>query len=141
LQSEELTTQAQHLFDAIRKDQAALGADFFFPKEPFIPLKDVAAPEKYWQQLYRTYQQDIHQLHQRNAKELAEAEFVSFTLGSPPSWVKPGEEYNKLGYYRTFNGKLRYRASSGKERIIEVKTIISWENKWYVTHLLPIQHG
>ena len=67
-------------------------------------------------------------------------EFEAFELGSPPGWVKPGEEANKIGYYRTFNGKLRFKKANGKTATIEVKTIISWDDGWFVTHLLPIKH-
>jgi hypothetical protein len=139
LTSQDLTGRARHLFDALAADDPEKGRDFFFPRDPFVPLKDVKDAGKYWDQLFRIYANDIHELARRHKKDLADAEFVSFELGTPPKWVKPGEEANKIGYFRTFNGKLRYR-SHGKERDLEVKTIISWDDGWYVTHLLPIKH-
>ena len=57
---------------------------------------------------------------------------------NPFGWVKPGEEANKIGYFRTFNGKLRYRAG-GQPHTIDVRVIISWQNRWYITHLLPFK--
>lgn len=137
LASDDLTTRARHLFEALKADDPKLGADFFFPRDPFLPLKDIAKPGKYWDQLFRIYENDIHELHRKHG-DWSDAAFVSFELGSPPTWVKPGEEANKIGYYRTFNGKLRYSAKD-KTRTIEVKTIISWDDGWYVTHLLPIK--
>lgn len=138
LESKDLTRRARHLFAALKADDPKVGADFFFPRDPFLPLKDIKNPGKYWDQLFKIYANDIHELHRKHAKDWDDATFVSFELGSNPSWVKPGEEANKIGYFRTFNGKLRYKAR-GKTHTIEVKTIISWDEGWYVTHLLPIK--
>ncbi len=138
LASKRLTGSARALFRAVKEDKPELAKDFFFPREPFLPLKDIKNPGKYWDQLFRVYERDIHELHKKRAKDWEDAEFVSFDLGSTPTWVKPGEEANKIGYYRTFNGKLRYKAR-GKERVLEVKTIISWNHAWFITHLLPFK--
>jgi hypothetical protein len=137
LTSADLTERAEHLFRAIADDDPSRADDFFFPREPFVPLKDVQDPGRYHAQLLATYHRDIHELHQKR-KDWTEASFESFELGTPPTWVAPGKEYNKIGYYRTFHGKLRYR---GNERTneIDVGTIISWDGRWYVTHLLPIR--
>lgn len=138
LESADLTERASHLFDAIVKDEPSLADDFFFPKEPFVPLKDVANPGKYFDQLLATYHRDVRALH-RKRRSWDGATFVSFTLGTTPTWVAPGKEYNKIGYYRTFRGKLRY-AIDGTPHTLDVTTIISWDGRWYVTHLAPIKH-
>jgi hypothetical protein len=139
LQSDDLTGQARRLFDAVKADDPALGSDFFFPREPFIPLKGIKNAGKYWDHLFHVYANDIHELHRKRARELEGAEFVSFELGSPPGWVNPGEESNSIGYFRTFNGKLRYKLADGTPRTMETKVIISWNNRWYITHLLPFK--
>jgi hypothetical protein len=133
LESDELTERARGLFEAIAKDDPSLGEAFWFPKEPFIPLKDVKGPDKYWDNLHRTYLNDIHALH-RKRKSWEGASFLSFTVGSTPKWVKPGDEVNKIGYYRSFHGQLRYSVG-GSESTIDVHTIITWQGRWYVTHL------
>jgi hypothetical protein len=139
LESEDLTTQARKLFEAIQQDDPARAAQFFFPREPFVPLKDVKNSGKYWDQLYRVYEQDIHQIHRKRRSELEGATFDGFSLGSAPTFVKPGEEGNKIGYHRTFRARLRYRTASGESRHIEVRVIISWGGAWYITHLLPFK--
>ncbi|MET0591102.1 MAG: hypothetical protein ABW133_00280 [Polyangiaceae bacterium] len=136
--SEDLQERAAHLIDAIAKNDASLADDFFFPKAPFIPLKDVAEPGRYFDQLLATYHRDIATLRGER-KDWTGATFVSFELGTPPTWVAPGKEYNKIGYYRTFGGKLRYRVGD-KNKEMTVSTIISWDGRWYVTHLSPIRH-
>ena len=133
LESEELTLRAKKLFDAIVKNDPALGESFWFPKEPFIPLKDVKGPDKYWDNLHATYARDINKLH-RKRKSWDGAEFVSFKVGSTPKWVPPGEEANKIGYYRSFRGKLTYRIDD-KNSTLDVHTIISWQGEWFITHL------
>ena len=138
LESKDLEERAKKLFEAIQKDDPKIAKSFFFPWEPFIPLKDIGNPGKYWDQLYRVYEKDIHELHRKHAKELDGAEFDAFELGSKPGWVKPGEEANKIGYYRTFNGKLRYKVGD-KTKTLQVKVIISWNDRWYITHLLPFK--
>jgi hypothetical protein len=133
LTSDELTERARHLFDAVVRDEAELAEDFFFPREPFLRLKDVSDPARYHAELVRMYRRDVHLLHARR-RTWDGARFLSFELGSPPRWVKPGEEWNKIGYHRTFGGKLRYDLG-GSVRIVDVHTIISWDGRWYVTHL------
>ncbi|MBI5531764.1 MAG: hypothetical protein HY898_03540 [Deltaproteobacteria bacterium] len=138
LTSAELDAHAKALLEAIAKDDPEIGRDFFFPREPFKPLKDVADADRYWVQLYGTYKRDVHELH-RKRRDWTGAAFESFALGTPPTWVKPGDEYNKIGYYRTFRGRLRYTVGDKKGHI-DVHTIISWNGQWYITHLAPIKH-
>ena len=138
LTSADLEERAAHLLEAVAKKEPALADDFFFPKAPFIPLKDVAEPGRYFDQLLATYHRDVAALHAER-KDWSGVTFVSFDIGTPPTWVAPGKEYNKIGYFRTFGGKLRYRVGD-KTKEINVSTIISWGGRWYVTHLSPIRH-
>lgn len=132
-EGQELADRARALLDAVAKDDPTLGDPFWFPREPFTPLKDVKEPDKYWQQLHRTYAADIHALH-RKRKSWDGVEFVSFEGWSKPKWVKPGDEANKIGYYRAFHGKLRFKVGDDPGEI-DVHTIITWQGRWYCTHL------
>jgi hypothetical protein len=129
----ELQERARGLFEAIVKDEPALADPFWFPKEPFIPLKDIKDPGKYWDQLHRTYGTDVHILH-KDRKSWDGAEFVRFEGWTRTKWVPPGDEANKIGYHRAFHGQLRYKVG-GEEAAIDVHTIITWQGRWYVTHL------
>ncbi len=139
LSSADLTERAHHLFDAIVRGKPELADDFFFPREPFLELKDVADPSKYHAGLLRSYHLNVKELHDQR-RSWDGATFRSFELGSPPRWVKPGEEWNRIGYYRTFSAKLRYEVS-GASRTLEVHTIISWDGHWFVTHLAAVHHA
>jgi hypothetical protein len=138
LSSDDLTARAKGLFEAIAHDDPSLGEAFWFPKEPFLPLKDVKGPDKYWDTLHGSYVEDIHALH-RKRKSWEGAIFTSFTVGSAPKWVKPGEEANKIGYYRSFRGMIAY-AIEGHAAEIEVRTMITWQGRWFVTHLRKVKH-
>lgn len=134
--SEDLTTKASHLFAAVQKDDASLAADFFFPRSAFLPVKDIGNPGKYWDQLFRTYNRDIHDLHNKHKTKIEGAQFVDIQAGSPAKWVPPGEEANKIGYYRSFNAKVRYRVGETYGHF-DVRVQITWQGKWFITHLLP----
>lgn len=129
----ELIERARGLLEAVAKDDPTLGESFWFPEEPFTPLKDVKDANKYWKQLHRTYAADIHKLHKKR-KSWDGAKLVSFSGWSRPKWVKPGDEANKIGYHRAFHGKLKYEVG-GEHGEIDVHTIITWQGRWYCTHL------
>ncbi len=134
----ELQDRAKGLLDAVIHDDPKLGDPFWFPEAPFIPLKDVKGPDKYWQQLHRTFGADVHALHKKR-KSWDGVAFEKFEIGSKPTWVKPGEEGNKIGYHRSYRGKLHFTVD-GKSESLEVRTIITWQGRWYITHLSKIKH-
>jgi hypothetical protein len=131
--SEELQRRAKLLLDAVASDEPAGADPFWFPNEPFLVLKDIKDPGKYWDQLHRAYAKDIHTLHAKR-KSWDGVVFKRFELGSTPKWVKPGEEANKIGYYRSFHGQIHYEIG-GEASSIDVHTVITWQGRFYVTHL------
>ena len=91
-------------------------------------------PGKYWDNLHTAYANDVKSMH-RKRKSWEGARFVGFVVGSKPKWVPPGDEVNEIGYYRSFHGKLKYRRSTGSRRAWTSTPIISWQGRWYITHL------
>ncbi len=131
--SDELQRRAKLLLDAVAKDEPGGADPFWFPNEPFLVLKDIKDPGKYWDQLHRAYAKDIHTLHEKR-KSWDGVVFKRFELGSTPKWVKPGEEANKIGYYRSFHGQIHYEVG-GEASSIDVHTVITWQGRFFVTHL------
>jgi hypothetical protein len=131
--ADELQQRAKLLLEAIATDKAETADPFWFPKEPFIPLKDIKDPGKYWEQLHHTYGNDIHALHGKR-KSWDGVVFKRWEMGSAPKWVKPGEEGNRIGYYRSFHGKIHYEVG-GEASSIDVLVVITWQGHWYCTHL------
>jgi hypothetical protein len=115
---------------------------FFFPLGAYEQVKDVASPSADWKhRLVAAYAHDIHALHGR--LDAADGATPARLLGldvpeARARWVEPGEEYNKIGYFRVFGSKLRYEVD-GAPRVFEIKSLISWRGEWYVVHLNAVQ--
>jgi len=140
LSSPAFEERAAALWMAIVRDEPALGMPFFFPLEAYEQVKDVADPAADWKhRLVAAYERDIHTLHVRLGDQAATARLS--TLEVPDArgrWVEPGEEWNKLGYYRVFGSRLRFELDGGTDAF-EIKSLISWRGEWYVVHLSAIQ--
>ena len=52
--------------------------------------------------------------------------------------VQPGEEYNKLSYWRVYGTTLQY-TEDGQANSFPVTSLISWRGEWYVVHLGEIR--
>lgn len=130
------------LWDAVVADDAERAMPFFFPLGAYQQVKDIGDPASDWKRrLVAAYARDIHALHARLAGEgdAAAAKLVGLDLPDTRArWVDPGEEYNKIGYWRVFGSRLRYEVD-GQARSFEVKSLISWRGEWYVVHLSAIK--
>jgi hypothetical protein len=113
---------------------------FFFPLGAYVQVKDVGNPAADWKhRLVAAFVQDIHALHTRIADSRMRPRLVALDVPDGRArWVEPGEEYNKIGYFRVFGSKLRYELD-GAAYTFEVKSLISWRGDWYVVHLSAIK--
>jgi hypothetical protein len=85
------------------------------------------------------YAHDIHALHARLGDDAASAKLVGIDVPQARArWVDPGEEYNKIGYWRVFGSRLRYDVG-GTSGSFEIKSLISWRGEWYVVHLSAVR--
>lgn len=134
--SPELDQRASALWDAIAHDDPDRAMPFFFPVSAYKQVKDVGNPAGDWRlRLVAAYKRDIHGLAKRLGNNGENAKFVRLDLPDDRArWVEPNEEYNKIGYYRVFGTKIVY-AIDGKERSMEISSLISWRGEWYVVHL------
>ncbi|MFK7990547.1 MAG: hypothetical protein AB8I08_31285 [Sandaracinaceae bacterium] len=124
---------ARRLLAAIYADDPSLAQDFFFPREAFAQVKAIADPDGYWQRLYARFATDVHALHASLALE-SEPELVGLDIIRRGGWVPRGEEGNALPYWVSRHSQLRYRVA-GEERQFEVRVLITWGDRWYITHL------
>jgi len=126
------------LWDAIVHDEPERGMSFFFPVSAYKQVKDVGSPEGDWKhRLVAAYKRDIHALHERLGEKAQQAKLVRFDVPDDRAkWVEPGEEYNKLGYWRVYGTRIVYTVGEGtRERSFEVSSLISWRGEWFVVHL------
>ena len=128
------------LWSAIVTDDPSQGMPFFFPLPAYRQVKDVPDPGADWKRrLVAAYAHDIHALHRRLGDDPSQAKLVALEVPEARArWVEPGEEYNKIGYYRVFGSRLRWEAG-GEAHSADVKSLISWRGEWYVVHLSAIQ--
>lgn len=127
--------RAQRLLDAIVRDEPLLAANFFFPQEAFRKVKAIPDPDRYWRKLFTRYQKDIHALHGQVAKnETDKIEFERLEVVRRGGFVRRGEEGNALPYWAARHNWLHY-LRNGKPEKFEVRVLITWGERWYITHL------
>jgi hypothetical protein len=128
------------LWTAIVADDPDRAMPFFFPVGAYEQVKDIGNPASDWKhRLVSAYTHDIHALHARLGDSSSGATLVGLEVPDARArWVDPGEEYNKIGYYRVFGSRLRYTVD-GEARSFDVKSLISWRGEWFVVHLSAIK--
>jgi hypothetical protein len=128
------------LWQAIVRDEPDLATPAFFPVAAYQQVKDVPDPAADWKhRLLGAFRRDIHAYHVTLGDAAASAKLVSLDVPDARArWVEPGEEWNKIGYFRVFGSKLRYEVD-GAPRAFEVKSLISWRGQWFVVHLAAIK--
>jgi hypothetical protein len=139
--SPEFEARARALWDAIVNDDPERAMPFFFPREAYEQVKDVRDPARDWRvRLVAAYARDIREYARELGAKRAHATFVSLDVPERAArWVEPGEEWNRLGYYRVFGSRLRYRDASGRSGELVVKSLISWRGEWFVVHLARVK--
>lgn len=129
----DLSTRIPILFDAIVHDDPARADELFLSREAFRLVKGVPNPDPLWERLHRAYVEDIHELHAATP-DLASATFERFRFTGRRGWVVVGEEANRLPYWAQRHSFIDYRVGA-ETRHIEVRTMISWDDRWFITHL------
>jgi|HubBroStandDraft_2_1064218.scaffolds.fasta_scaffold27162_2 hypothetical protein len=129
------------LWDAIVHDDPERAMTFFFPLEAYAQVKDVGDPAGDWRRrLVAAYKHDIHVLHARLGDDGGEPRLVAMTVPDDrATWVDPGDEWNKVGYYRVYGSKLHVTTGAGGAETFDVKSLISWRGEWFVVHLSAIK--
>lgn len=140
----ELLSRASRYFDAARTDDPAAAADFFFPLSAYRQVKAVKdAAADYRDRLLRLYALDLAADHRLLGSDPAQARFLGIDIPeNAAQWVRPGEESNKIGYWRVYGARLRYALGpQGETRSYGLASLISWRGHWYVVHLGPINRS
>jgi hypothetical protein len=134
------TAGVQGLWQAVQQDRPELGMPFFFPKSAYLQVKAIADPATdYEQRLVADYVQDLHSLHAQLGAGAAGAQLTGIDVPDGDAvWVQPGEESNRLPYWRVYGTTLRY-TEDGQEGSFPVTSLISWRGEWYVVHLGEIR--
>jgi cytoskeletal protein RodZ len=128
------------LWEAIRQDDPRPGLPFFFPESAYLQVKAISDPAgDYQNRLIANFGQDVHSLHTQLGANGADAKFLGITVPDDQAvWVKPGEESNKLSYWRVYGSTIQYELN-GQTGSFPVTSLISWRGEWYVVHLGAIR--
>jgi hypothetical protein len=93
----------------------------------------------YQNRLIANFDDDVHALHSQLGPDAASAKLVGITVPDDQAvWVQPGEESNKLSYWRVYGTTLQYEVG-GQTGSFPVTSLISWRGEWYVVHLGAIR--
>ena len=127
------------LFDAIKADSPEAGRAAFLDREVFRAVKGISDPDALYDRMIRLFERDVHALHGELGDNAADAEFVRFEFSRRRSWVGLREESNRLPYWAQRHNWLVYRIGEEEHRF-EVRTMISWGDQWFITHLSEFRH-
>jgi hypothetical protein len=124
------------LWQAIVRDDPAVGQAFFFPKSAYLQVKAISDPAgDYQQRLLANFADDVHTLHTQLGTDASSATLAGLDVPNDQAvWVQPGAEYNKGSYWRVYGSTLRYTVR-GETHSFPVTSLISWRGEWYVVHL------
>ncbi len=130
------TAGVQAMWQGIVDDDPAAAMPFFFPLSAYRQAKAEHDPTQDWNtRLVGAYTRDIHALHNQLGANTNQATLVGLTVPDRAAiWVNPGQEYNKLGYWRVYGSTLRYSVG-GRTLSMAIYSLISWRGEWYVVHV------
>ncbi len=122
----------QLLWQAVVSGDATVGEPAFFPLSAYLQVKAIANPDADWHhRLLALYDRDITALHGQIPPG---AQLVGIDVPEQAAtWVLPGQEYNKLPYWRVYDSVVRYTAA-GRAGSFTIISLISWRGEWYVVH-------
>ena len=125
------------LVRAIAANDPEIARPFFFPREAYAQVKAIEHPERDWEhRLWSLFKRDVGRYHRELGEGAARAKLIRFEAQPErKQWMKPGSEGNLLGYWRMTRNQLVLSDADGKERKLEVTSLISWRGEWYVVHL------
>jgi len=129
----DLIQKIHKLWDAVVRDDPKLADEAFFPRPAFLLVKAIADPGRYYDQLRKRFDKDIRDLH-RHTPDLDRAVFDRFELARRGGFVKVNQEANRLPYWASRHSFIHYRVDQAA-RSIEVRVLITWDDRWYVIHL------
>ena len=132
--SDELTTRAKHLLEAIQKDNGELAGDIVFPRDAYLQIKDVPDPGKHWDtKVLAAFRSQVHALH-HHTKGIERAVFTSFELGQPAAEVMPKKHDLKRMLWRARRSRVGFTID-GKPSHFDIVEMTGWRGAWYVTRL------
>jgi hypothetical protein len=129
--------RVNQLCSAIVEGRPELAHRAFFPLVAYGQVKAVLDPERdYKIRLLSHFDRDIVDYHRRISTRHSPIRCSGLRLPKVQArWMKPGSEYNRIGYFRALRSQLDLTDADGNTTTLEVTSLISWRGQWYVVHL------
>lgn len=130
-------TRVALLCKAIIDGTPEVAHDSFFPLVAYRQVKAIEDPDRdYRLRLLRHFDRDILDYHRRVAKKPGPLRCAGLKVPEGQArWMKPGSEYNRIGYFRVLRSQLGLTDTNENTFSLEVTSLISWRGQWYVVHL------
>lgn len=124
------------LFKAIQTNDVSMAKSSFFPVGAYEKVKAVAnARGDHERRLMAAFARDIAALHKKHGDKWSDAKLLGVDVPMERArWIMPGEEGNKLGYFRAYHSHISYEIDGTTHRA-EIVSLISWRGDWYIVHL------
>ena len=125
----------QLLVQSVASGDTSVALPAFFPQTAYDQVKAVANPTADWKyRLVSLFDQDITAMHRSFGSAASSVAFVGVDVpDATAQWVNPGAEYNRIGYWRVYNTRVRYMVGTKPGSFIVI-SLISWRGQWYVVH-------
>ncbi len=129
--------RVNRLCSAIVEGRAELAHVAFFPMAAYGQVKAVLDPDRdYKIRLLSHFDRDIADYHRRISSRHPPIRCAGLRVPKGQArWMKPGSEYNRIGYFRVLRSQLDLTDADGNTTTLEVTSLISWRGQWYVVHL------
>lgn len=136
-ESAALSERVDALCKAILTDTPSMAHDAFFPLVAYRMVKSIADPDRdYRRRLLSNFERDIRRYHRRLGEQVTSLRCSGIRIPEQSvRWMKPGSEYNRVGYFRVLRSMLQFLDETGKSHQLPVTSLISWRGQWYVVHL------
>lgn len=125
------------LGEAIRVGNPELALPSFFPKVAYAQVKDIEDPDRDWEhRLVGAFRRNIAEYNKQLGPHAMRSLLNEVKVSEARvKFMKPGSEGNRVGYHRVLRSELVFRLPDGKEKRLELTSMISWRGEWYVVHL------
>jgi hypothetical protein len=132
--SDELSSRARHLLEAIGGGDAQLATDILFPRDGWLTTRDASDPGKDWEKrVAGPFRRAIRAMARHHA-DYDRARFVSMDLGQVVAQVTPRHHAWKKPLWTVRDCHLTF-VVDGRTRILSIREMTAWRGAWYVTRL------
>lgn len=132
--SDDLSTRAKHLLEAIAHDDPTLATDVVFPRDGWVATRDAADPGKDWEKhVAGPFRRAIHALSRRHA-DFERAQSVTLEMGRSMQQEQTRRHSWKKSLWTVHESRITF-VVDGRTRTLPIRELTGWRGAWYLTRL------